>query len=178
MCKKKTIAVLGYGSQGRAWALNLRDSGREVMVGVPEGDPSFKNAKNDGLKNITTVSKATAEADIIVFAFPDHLHGTVYKNGIVSGLKSKTTMVFLHGLSVHFGQVVPPGDCDVILLAPLGPGAAVREKFLAGESIGYFYCIHQDATGQAAATLDALIGDMKIDRTTIIETTFEDEAID
>jgi len=177
MLKEKTIAVLGYGSQGRAWALNLKDSGREVAIGIPSGDPSRKTAKKDGLKNITTIAKAVAGAGIIIFAFPDHLHGKVYKDEIVTGLNPGTALVFLHGLSVHFGQVTPPESCDVLLLAPLGPGTAVREKFLAGESIGYFYCIHQNTSGRADRTLKNLMRDLKIDKTTMIETTFADEAV-
>ena len=168
MPKEKNIAVLGYGSQGRAWALNLKDSGRKVVLGIPSGDPSRKTAKEDGLKNITTIAKAAAGAEIIIFAFPDHLHGKVYKKEILPNLGPGTALVFLHGLSVHFGQVAPPENCDVLLLAPLGPGTSVREKFLAGESIGYFYCIHQNTSGRAKKTLGSLIRDMKIDKTTMI----------
>lgn len=169
--------MLGYGSQGRAWALNLKDAGREIIVGVPSGDKSRKTAAKDGIGVITTVVKAVSQADIIVFAFPDHLHGAVYKKNIAPNIRPGAAMVFLHGLSIHFGHIVPPGDCDVLLLAPLGPGTAVREKYLAGESIGYFYCVHQDATRTARRTLENLIRDLKIDRSTMIATTFADEAV-
>ena len=177
MSEKSVIAVLGYGSQGRAWALNLKDSGRNIIVGIPTGDKSRRNAKKDGIKNITTISKASASADIVIFAFPDHLHGKVFKRDITQNLKPGGVLIFLHALSIHFGQVLPPDNCDVILLAPLGPGTAVREKYLAGESIGYFYCIHQNATGLADRTLKGLIDAMKIDRSAMIETTFADEAV-
>ncbi|MEW5923619.1 MAG: ketol-acid reductoisomerase [Candidatus Zixiibacteriota bacterium] len=177
MKHKKTIAVIGYGSQGRAWALNLKDSGCEVIAGIPAKDASRKTAKRDRMRNIYTIPEAVRTAEIIVFAFPDHLHGTVYREKIAPNLKSGSTLVFLHGLSVHFGQVVPPDDCDVILLAPLGPGTAVREKYLKKEPIGYFYCIHQDATGKAKQTLKNFIHDMRIDKTAMIKTTFADEAI-
>ncbi|HDL04739.1 MAG TPA: ketol-acid reductoisomerase [candidate division Zixibacteria bacterium] len=177
MSEKAVIAVLGYGSQGRAWALNLIDSGRDVIVGIPTGDRSRRYAKKDGITTITTISKAVARADIIIFAFPDHLHGKVYRNNIASYLKPGCTLIFLHALSIHFGQVIPPDNCDILLLAPLGPGTAVREKYLAGESIGYFYCIHQNATGWADRILKNMIKAMKIDRSAMIETTFADEAV-
>lgn len=177
MRQNKIIAVIGYGSQGRAWALNLKDSGRDVVVGVPPRDRSRKTAKRDRMRNIFTVSEAVGMADIIVFAFPDHLHAKVYYKEIAPHLRPGSTLVFLHGLSVHFGQVIPPAFCDVLLLAPLGPGTAVREKFLNKEPIGYFYCIHQNATGKAGRRLKELIHDMKIDKAAMIETTFADEAV-
>ena len=177
MRKKKVIAIIGYGSQGRAWALNLRDSGCEVIIGIPAKDASRKTAKRDRMRNVFTVSEAVRMADIIVFAFPDHLHAAVYNEKIASNLKAGGTLVFLHGLSVHFGQVIPPDNCDIILLAPLGPGSAVREKYQKKQSIGYFYGIHQDATGKAKQTLKNLIFDMRIDKTALIKTTFADEAI-
>ncbi len=177
MKKKLTTAVIGYGSQGRPWALNLRDSGRNIIVGIPSGDVSRQTARKDKIKNITTVANAVKNSDIVIFAFPDHLHGRVFDKNIRPNLKPKSALVFLHGFSVHFKTVVPPKDCDVILLAPLGPGVAVREKYLKKESIGFFYCIRQNATGIAQRILNDLIKDLRIDKKTMIKTTFEDEAV-
>lgn len=174
---KNNIAILGYGSQGRAWALNLRDSGRDVVVGIPSGDASRKTARKDGIKNIMTIDQAVRASKTIIFAFPDHLHGRIFKKHIRANLNPRTALVFLHGFSIHFKTVVPPDDCDVILLAPLGPGTAVREKYLKGESIGYFHCIHQNATGRAKTILNGFIKDLRIDRRAMIKTTFADEAV-
>ena len=175
--KHTPTAILGYGSQGRAWAMNLKDSGREVIVGIPSGDASRKIAKKDGIRNISTISEAVRKAQVLIFAFPDHLHGRIYKRHIKPHLNPESALVFLHAFSVHFRSVVPPDDCDVILLAPLGPGVAVRESYLKGESIGYFHCIHQSVTGRARTILNSLIRDLKIDRKAMIKTTFRDEAI-
>jgi ketol-acid reductoisomerase len=177
MKKSSTTAVIGYGSQGRVWALNLRDSGRDIIVGIPSGDVSRRTATKDKIKNITTVGEAVKNSDIIIFTFPDHLHGRVFKKDIRPNLKPGSALVFLHGFSVHFKTVIPPKDCDVLLLAPLGPGVAVREKYLKKESIGYFYCIHQNATSKARKILNGLIKDLRIDKKTMIKTTFADEAI-
>jgi ketol-acid reductoisomerase len=177
MRKHSTTAVIGYGSQGRAWALNLRDSGRDLIVGIPSRHVSRQIAKKDKMKNIGTVAAAVKNSDIIIFTFPDHLHGRVFDKDIKPKLKPGSTLVFLHGFSVHFKTVIPQKNCDVILLAPLGPGVAVREKYLKKESIGYFYCIHQNATGNARRILNGLIKDLRIDKKTMIKTTFADEAI-
>nr|MBN2276430.1 ketol-acid reductoisomerase [candidate division Zixibacteria bacterium] len=177
MSAKINIAVVGYGSQGRAWALNLRDSGMPVTIGIPAGDASRKTALKDGFKDITSVGRAVESSHIIVFAFPDHLHGRAFKKAIEPYLRPKSALVFLHGYSIHFGTVIPPKITDIILLAPLGPGTAVREKYLAGESIGYFYAVHHNATGRARRVLDYLVRGLKIDRRTMIKTTFADEAI-
>ncbi|SYZ74480.1 Ketol-acid reductoisomerase [Candidatus Zixiibacteriota bacterium] len=171
------IAVLGYGSQGRAWALNLRDSGLDIIVGLPVRSKSRRTASKDGLKIVVPVSEAVKQADILIFAFPDHLHGPVFARDIEPHLKPGTTLVFLHGFSIHFKTIVPPKNCPVILLAPLGPGAAVREKYLAAESIGYFYGIGQDCKKTADTVLKLLFKGLHIDRQALIKTTFADEAI-
>ncbi len=122
-------------------------------------------------------AKAVAGAEIVVFAFPDHLHGRVFKKDIKPFLKPKSALVFLHGLSVHFGAVIPPKNCDVILLAPLGPGVAVRESYLKGESIHYLYGINQNYSGKAQKTIDYLAKGLKIHKKNLINTTFAEEAI-
>jgi ketol-acid reductoisomerase len=173
----REVAILGYGSQGRAWALNLRDSRKDIIVGVPSRDPSRKAAASDGITDITTIAKAVKNSDILVFAFPDHLHGRVFKKSIRPNLNPGTALVFLHGFSVHFRTIVPPEDGDIILLAPLGPGKAVREKYLKGKSIGWFYSIYQNPTGRAGSVLNTLIKALRIDRKSMIKTSFKDEAI-
>lgn len=174
---KPTIAILGYGTQGRAWAQNLTDSGANIIIGLPTGGKSRRLAKKDKIKNVTTVRMAASKADIVVFAFPDHLHGAVYKKEMAPNLKPGSCLVFLHGFSIHFKTIVPSEDNDVILLAPLAPGTAVREKYLNKESVGYFYSVFQDVTGHANNTLNYLIKYLRINRKTMIKTTFEDEAI-
>jgi ketol-acid reductoisomerase len=174
---KDKIAIIGYGSQGRSWALNLRDSGCDIVVGLPPKDSSRRMAQKDGIKNLTTIAKAASQSEIIIFAFPDHLHGRVFKKSIRPHLRPQAALVFLHGFSVHFKTVVIPRDCDVILLAPLGPGTAVREEYLAGQSVGYFFSIHQNATGRARAALRQLTRGLKIDEKKLIRTTFKEEAI-
>lgn len=174
--KKQRVAVIGYGSQGQALAGNWRDSGLQVVVGLPGRSRSRRRAKADGFKP-TTVAKATATAGIVCFAFPDYLHGQVWRDDISPHLKSGSTLVFLHGMSVHFGQVQPPDDCDIILLAPHAPGVAVREKYLGDRSVSAFWAVHQDATGLASPVVLALATAAGFDKSRLIETTFADEAI-
>lgn len=175
--KKEKIAILGYGSQGRAWALNFKDSGCDIVIGIPTGDLSRKSARSDAWKNILTVADAVALADILIMAFPDHLHGRVFAGDIAPNLKPGAALVFLHGFSIHFKTVLPPTDCDIILLAPLGPGAAVRTKFLEKKSVGYFHDVFQDGSGHAKARLNYLVKSLKIDKKALIKTTFAEEAV-
>ena len=174
---EREIAILGYGPQGRALALNLKDSGRKVTVGLPAKSRSRKIAARDRIVNITTPAGAVKTADIIVFAFPDYLHQRVFNESISPNLKSDAALIFLHGFSIHFDLISPPKRSDIILLAPLGPGNAVRDSYLNRDSIGYFYCIHQDGSGSAHAVLDELVRDLKIDRKRLIGTSFRDEAV-
>ncbi|MFQ5606453.1 MAG: NAD(P)-binding domain-containing protein, partial [Candidatus Zixiibacteriota bacterium] len=126
----ETYAVLGYGSQGRALAKNLRDSSSAVIIGLPGKSKSRRRAGSDGFNSITTVSRAVQSATAIIFAFPDHLHQRVFKKDITPHLRDSQALIFLHGMSVHFNLITPPMDVDVMLLAPHGPGLAVREKYL------------------------------------------------
>jgi ketol-acid reductoisomerase len=171
------IAVLGYGSHGRAWAANLRDSGCDIAIGLRSRSVSRRAAHRDGFKNIVTISEAVKKANIIIFAFPDHRHGKVFAKDIKPYLKPGSTLVFLHGFSVHFKTIIPPKNCDLLLLAPLAPGAAVREKYVKKESVGYFHAIHQNGTGRAQAILNFLTRKMRIEKRALIRTTFADEAI-
>lgn len=174
---KVKIAILGYGSQGRAWALNLKDSGCDIVIGLPVRDRARLQALRDGWCGIKTVSAATSLADIIIMAFPDHLHGRVFANDIAPYLKTGAAIVFLHGFSVHFKTLIPPKHCDIILLAPLGPGAAVRSKYLEGDSVGFFHALFQDGSGHAKQILNYLVKNLKIGRTALIKTTFAEEAV-
>ena len=171
------VAVIGYGSQGRAIALNLRDSGFPVTVGLRSRSKSRRLAKKDGIGSVTTVAATVREADIVAFAFPDHLHSRVWARDILPHLKDNTTLWFLHGLSIHFGFVVPPDSCDVILVAPHAPGRAVRDKFLDERDVSGFYAIEQDRSRRARATALALAEAIGIARKRLIKTTFAEEAI-
>lgn len=175
--KDKAIAVLGYGSQGRATALNLRDSGYDVVIGLRSNSPSRKAARRDGFKQIHTVRKAVRLAQCACFAFPDHLHGRVCERDISGSLNDGATLLFLHGFSVHFGFVVPPERTDVIMIAPHAPGVAVREQFLGDRSLSAFYAIHQDHSGKALKTVLSLANGMGFRKDKLIRTSFEIETV-
>ena len=173
----KIVTVLGYGSQGRAMALNLRDSGWNVLVGLRRGSKSCNVARRDKFRQICTISQAVAQADIVCFAFPDHLHGRVFKREIAKNLVPQSTLWFLHGMSVHFKFVVPPEDCDVILIAPHAPGVAVRENYLMKRPYSAFYAVFQDRSGNADKTTFQLAQAIGLHQRGLISTTFEAEAI-
>ncbi len=171
-------AVLGFGSQGTAIALNLRDSGCEVIIGLPTGSKSRRKAQRAGF-SVTTVSRAVAGAQTIIFAFPDHCHQRTFASAIEQHLHPKQTLVFLHGTSISFSLVTPPTDMDVIMLAPHGPGISVREQFVNGKNeMSAFWAIKNDARGKAKKRLLAfakaigIVGQKKL-----FETTFDDEAL-
>ena len=174
---QKRVAVIGYGSQGRAFALNLKDSGYEVTVGLRRGSKSRKIAKRDGIRHIQSIADATAQADIVCFAFPDHLHGKLFKAEIAPHLKPGATLLFLHGMSVHFGLVKPPSNCDILLLAPHAPGVAVREKYLADRSISAFYAVYQNRSRRGSRTLVEMAQAVGFAKRGLVKTTFRDEAI-
>ncbi len=175
--KKIRIAIIGYGTQGQAWAKNLQDSGCDITVGLPTKSKSRKISQKDKVKSITTTSRAVKDSDIVIFAFPDHLHGRIFEKDIWPYLKEGATLVFLCGFSIHFKTIVLPPDSDVLLLAPLGPGSAVRDSYLSKNKIGFFHAIYQNGTGQADKTLGSLIRNLKISKKALIKTTFRDEAI-
>ena len=158
-------------------ALNLRDSGYNVIVGLRARSKSRRQATDDGLRKIETVRTAVTMADVVCFAFPDHLHGRVYERDIKGRLNSETTLLFLAGMSVHFGFVKPRDDCDVIMIAPHAPGVAMRDCYLSGESVSAFYAVYQNATGRATATGRELALALGIARNRLIRTTFEHEAL-
>lgn len=171
------MAVLGYGSQGRAMALNLRDSGYKVIVALKSGSRSRSRARKDGFREIYTAGKAVKNADIICFALPDHLHGKIFRKEIEKNLEPGKTLLFLHGFSVHFGYVTPPGDCDVIMIAPHGPGIMVREKFLSEKSMSAFYAIHQNHSGEARRRIFELAQSLGFGKSKLVRSNFADEAV-
>ena len=177
----RTVVIIGYGSQGRAIALNLRDSGYSVAIGLRPRSRSRVAAKKDGFEAVHTIAKAIRATDpsCICFAFPDHLHGRVYEEHVRANLPSNKPcrLLFLHGMSVHFGMVRPPSDCDIILLAPHAPGDAVREKYLGDRSLSAFYGVHRDVSGHARRDVIELAQAIGFDKKRLIATTFEDEAV-
>ena len=175
--KNKTVAVLGYGSQGRAVALNLRDSGYQVNIGLKKNSKSRTIAQKDKFKIIDEIANVVSDVSIIIFALPDHLQGRLYQLDIIKNLKPKSTLVFLHGFSVHFGFVVPSKDCDVILIAPHAPGISVREKFLGKKDLSAFYAVYQNHSGKALGTAYALAKAVGFKKSKMVKTTFEMEAI-
>lgn len=169
--------MLGYGSQGRALAANLRDSGYDVLVGLRSRSSGRKVARKDGFERILTVSQAAKKADILCFALPDHLHGRIFSRDILPHMKRRATLVFLHGFSVHFGFVRPPAAADVIMIAPHAPGIMVREKYLADRSLSAFYAVHQNHSGRAATVAAELARAMGFKKNRLVKTTFEKEAV-
>lgn len=169
----KTIAVVGYGSQGHAHAQNLKDSGFNVVVGVRPGK-SFDQAKEDGLE-VKTVAEAAEQADIIMILLPDERQKKVYDEEIQPALKAGKSLVFAHGFNVHFGQIVPPADVDVFLVAPKGPGHLVRRTYEAGAGVPALFAVYQDVSGQAKDVALAYAKGIGAARAGVLETSFKEE---
>ena len=170
----KTVAIIGYGSQGHAHALNLKDSGVEVIVGLYPGSKSTAKAQAAGLK-VKNVADAVDAADLIMVLLPDEVQRTVYKNDIEPNLKPGNTLAFAHGFNIHFSQVVPPADVDVIMVAPKGPGHLVRRTYEQGEGVPCLFAVFQDASGQARDRAMAYAKGIGGTRAGILETTFREE---
>lgn len=175
--QKPTVAMIGYGSQGRALAQNLRDSGLSVVIGLRARSKSRRIARRDGFADIMSIPDAVRQAHVVCFAFPDHLHGRVYRNEIAPNLCENATLWFLHGASVHFGSVEPPGGADVILIAPHAPGVAVREAYQGDRLISAFYAVHRNRTRKAPGTISRLAKGIGIRPGKLVKTTFEQEAV-
>jgi len=171
--KGKTIAVIGYGSQGHAQAQNLRDSGLQVVIGLREGK-SFETAKNDGFE-VLPVAEAVSRADVVQILLPDETQASVYKNDIEPNLKSGAALLFSHGFNVHFGQIVAPKDADVLLVAPKSPGHMVRRTYVEGFGVPGLIAIEQDATGKAKEIGLAYGKGIGCTRAGVIETSFREE---
>jgi len=170
----KKIAVIGYGSQGHAHALNLKDSGLDVTVGLREGRPSWKRAEEAGLK-VAPVAVAAEEADVIMLLINDEKQGQVYEQFIKPHLRPGKALGFGHGFSIHFGQVQPPPDVDVFMIAPKGPGHLVRRQYLEGRGVPCLLAVHQDATGRCKEIALAWAKGIGGTRAGVIETTFKEE---
>jgi ketol-acid reductoisomerase len=144
----KTVAIIGYGNQGRAQALNLRDSGVKVVVGAREGGSSEEQAKSDGF-NVLSIDRAVIDTDIIAILLPDQIMSVVYKESISPNLSAGKTIQFSHGYNIHYEKIIPPDDIDVIMVAPSGAGKMVREEFEKGSGVPNLIAIHQDYSGSA-----------------------------
>ncbi len=173
--KDKTIAIVGYGSQGHAHALNLRDSGcKNVIVALRAGSPTVAKAEGEGLK-VVSVEEAAKTADILMIVTPDEGQADLYKAEIAPHLKAGQTLLFAHGFSVHFELIQPPKDVDVALVAPKGPGHTVRGEYLKGGGVPCLFAIYQNASGNAEKTALAYASGVGGGRSGIIQTTFREE---
>lgn len=170
----KTVAIIGYGSQGHAHALNLKDSGVNVVVGLYPGSKSAQKAASEGLK-VLSVAEASAAADLIMILLPDEVQKTVYLEEIKPNLKAGKVIAFAHGFNIHFGQVVPPEDVDVIMVAPKGPGHLVRRTYTQGEGVPCLFAVFQDASGQARDRAMSYAKGIGGTRAGVLETTFREE---
>ncbi|MEM1169588.1 MAG: ketol-acid reductoisomerase [Cyanobacteria bacterium P01_H01_bin.35] len=170
----KTIAIIGYGSQGHAHALNLKDSGSKVIVGLYPGSKSATKAKEAGL-DVYPVNEAAEKADLIMILLPDEVQKTVYKNEIEPNLKEGKILAFAHGFNIHFGQILPPSNVDVVMVAPKGPGHLVRRTYEQGEGVPCLFAIFQDASGQARDRAMAYAKGIGGTRAGILETSFREE---
>lgn len=170
----KTIAIIGYGSQGHAHALNAKDSGAKVIVGLHAGSKSAEKAKADGLE-VFSVADATKQADIIMIVIPDTKQAEVYAKEIGPNLKPGSMLMFAHGFNIHFNEIKPPANVDVTMIAPKAPGHRVREVFKEGAGTPGLIAVHQDATGNAKQLALAYGKAIGCSRAGIIETTFKEE---
>jgi ketol-acid reductoisomerase len=174
LIKSKRVAVIGYGSQGHAHSLNMRDSGVDVKIATYAGSPSAVRAKEDGLP-VATIEQAVQNSDVIMILIPDEKQKSVYKASIEPNLRAEQTLMFAHGFNIHFGQVVPPAFVDVSMIAPKAPGHRMRELFVEGVGVPGLLAIHQDVSGQAkqnALAYSWATGNLKAG---VIETTFKEE---
>jgi ketol-acid reductoisomerase len=174
LIKGRKIAIIGYGSQGHAHALNLKDSGQDVVVGLYKGSKSWTKAEKDGLR-VATVGEATRAADVVMVLLPDQTQRQVYEAEIRDGLGKGKMLMFAHGFNIHFNQVVPPGDVDVAMIAPKAPGHVMRDLFTQGPGVPALLAVHQDVTGKARDVALAYGRGVGCTRAGVIETTFKEE---
>lgn len=170
----KTVAIIGYGSQGHAHALNLKESGVNVIVGLYEGSKSQAKAESAGLK-VHTVAKACSIADWIMILLPDETQRTIYETEIAPHLTKGKVLSFAHGFNIHFGQILPPSDVDVVMIAPKGPGHLVRRTYEQGQGVPALFAVYQNATGNARDLAMAYAKGIGGTRGGILETTFREE---
>jgi ketol-acid reductoisomerase len=172
--KGKTIAVLGYGSQGHAHSLNLRDSGLKVVVAERAGTKNFELARQHGFSPVS-IPEVVKTADLVLMTLPDEMQASIYRTEIQGHLKPGAAIGFTHGFNIHFGQIVTPDSVDVIMIAPKGPGHLVRSEFERGGGVPNLMAIHKDATGRAKQVALAWAAGIGGTRAGVIETTFKDE---
>ncbi|MEO0541133.1 MAG: ketol-acid reductoisomerase [Cyanobacteria bacterium P01_A01_bin.105] len=170
----KTVAIIGYGSQGHAHALNLKDSGVNVVVGLYDGSRSKAKAEAEGL-DVKPVADAAAVADLIMVLLPDEVQKSVYKESIAPNLKEGNVLAFAHGFNINFAQIVPPENVDVVMIAPKGPGHLVRRTYEEGQGVPCLFAVYQDASGQARDRAMAYAKGVGGTRAGILETTFREE---
>lgn len=174
LLKGKKVAVIGYGSQGHAHALNLHESGVDVVVGLYEGSKSWDRVKEAGVE-VATVANAVRSADVVMMLVPDEKQAKLYKEEVAQNLEAGNALVFAHGFNIHYGQIVPPTDVDVFMVAPKGPGHMVRRTYTEGSGVPCLIAVHQDATGQARELALAYSNGIGGARAGVLETTFKDE---
>ncbi|NLI61229.1 MAG: ketol-acid reductoisomerase [Clostridiales bacterium] len=170
----KKVAVIGYGSQGHAHALNLKESGIDVRVGLYKGSKSWALAEEAGLR-VVEVSQAAKEADYIMILTPDETQAAIYKENIEPNLEEGNGLIFAHGFNIHFGQIMPPEDIDVFMVAPKGPGHTVRSQYEEGKGVPCLIAVHQDYSGRATDFALAYAKGIGGTRAGVLETTFEEE---
>src|ERR1700728_423434 len=170
----KTVAIIGYGSQGHAHALNLTDSGVSVVVGLRPESSSVAKAREHGLR-VADPADAASEGDIVMVLAPDELHGQIWEGGLKDGIAPGNVLMFSHGFSIHYGEIVPPPDVDVALVAPKGPGHLVRRQYTEGSGVPCLVAVQQDASGDALGIALAYAKGIGGTRGGVIETTFKDE---
>jgi ketol-acid reductoisomerase len=170
----RTFAIIGYGSQGHAHALNLRESGANVIVGLRAGGASWERARAAGLL-VRTVDQASDSADVIMMLVPDQDARAVYEAGVLQGLRAGKTLMFAHGFNIHYGEIVPPDGVDVSMVAPKSPGHLVRSEYEAGRGVPGLVAVHQDASGAALDNALAYAAGIGCTRAGVIETSFKEE---
>jgi ketol-acid reductoisomerase len=174
LLQNKTVAIIGYGSQGHAHALNLRDSGVNVVVGLYPGSKSWSKAEAAGLRVLTT-AEAAKVADVLMVLVADHVQGDLYNTEIAPSMTPGKTLMFAHGFNIHFGQITPPAGIDVSMIAPKAPGHRVRELFTEGVGVPGLVAVHQNASGQALENALAYAMALGCLKAGVIETTFKEE---
>ncbi len=174
LLRGRKIAIIGYGSQGHAHALNLKDSGQDVVVGLYKGSKSWTKAEKEGVK-VATVAEAAQTADIIMILLPDQVHRATYEESIKGALSKGKTLMVAHGFSIQFNQVVPPPDVDVSMIAPKAPGHVMRDLFTQGPGVPALLAVQQDVSGKAKEVALAYAKGVGCTRAGVIETTFKEE---
>ncbi len=170
----KTVAVIGYGSQGHAHAKNLKDSGVNVIIGLYKGSKSWEKAEKEGFE-VYTAADAAKKADIIMILINDEKQAKMYKESIEPNLQPGNMLMFAHGFAIHFGQIIPPKDIDVVMIAPKGPGHTVRSQYMEGQGVPCLIAVHQDATGKAHEMGLAYALGIGGARAGVLQTTFREE---